>query len=230
MKNFMDGYLTEGCKTCKYWSNEHGCETLLPISECEHFAKMELEDEKARLKGKESKYFVHICSCGAIHFIPKEIVDSVWNENKEMLLICTNCGQGRVIGAEEHIGDESEDFEDGHDCYQCDFDVDSVEIRSEVIEDRIVTSVLTETTRNIFKCVYVDKGYRPVLKAFNQTNIATSFYNGYFSSDILVYSQNRPIRTVDMEQLIDDLGEEKCIALSGLVIPGLDWKGTKYEN
>lgn len=238
MKSFLDGYLTEGCAKCNCWSNEHGCESPLPISDCEHFTKMMMEEEKAKLKDKKSKYYVHICSCGAIHFIPIETLNNVWNKNTEMLHVCGYCGKLTVFGADEHIGDEYDDFEDGHDCYQYDINLNpdnALQFSSELIGNRSVIKA-TEIENDLainklycFKNVYYDKGYKPILKAFNQTNIATSFYNGYFSSDILVLSQYRSIKNVDMRTLVEDLGEEKCFALSRYLIPGLDWKGTKYE-
>lgn len=44
-KSCLDGYLTEGCKTCLDWSDGTddnrgiGCDCRFPIMECWHFAK-----------------------------------------------------------------------------------------------------------------------------------------------------------------------------------------------
>ena len=53
MRSVLDGYLTEGCKTCSMWSDGHdgrplGCNTNVPIDWCPHFKKLMEEDEKKR--------------------------------------------------------------------------------------------------------------------------------------------------------------------------------------
>ena len=55
-KNCLEGYLTEGCKTCPVWQNSEdsiGCGFRYDIMLCPHFAKMFNEAENKRALKEE---------------------------------------------------------------------------------------------------------------------------------------------------------------------------------
>lgn len=59
-RNCLDGYLTEGCKTCPDWADGSdpnlgiGCACHFPIHLCPHFAKAMREDEEDNRKSEKA--------------------------------------------------------------------------------------------------------------------------------------------------------------------------------
>ncbi len=57
-KSCLDGYLTDGCKTCPDWADGTGergigCATHLPIMLCPHFKAMYEQEERERVAESE---------------------------------------------------------------------------------------------------------------------------------------------------------------------------------
>lgn len=57
------------------------------------------------------KYDVRFCNCGRVHFIDDKKVWKAIQNGKQVLVVCNNCGNSFLIGANKSID------EDGNDCY-----------------------------------------------------------------------------------------------------------------
>ena len=47
-----------------------------------------------------TKYTTHLCSCGRIHMLDDDKLDSIFEDGKMLLLICASCGAATSIGAD----------------------------------------------------------------------------------------------------------------------------------
>ena len=47
-----------------------------------------------------SKYDMRICKCGRIHMVPSERRNKALEVNKDLLLICGECGASTLIGGQ----------------------------------------------------------------------------------------------------------------------------------
>ena len=57
------------------------------------------------------KYDVRFCSCGRVHFVDEAKINNAIENEKQVLIVCNNCGNSSVIGADIQEDDE------GQTCY-----------------------------------------------------------------------------------------------------------------
>ena len=51
------------------------------------------------------KYDVRFCNCGRVHFIEQEKINNAIEHEKQVLVICNNCGNSFIIGADKGYDD-----------------------------------------------------------------------------------------------------------------------------
>lgn len=184
------------------------------------------------------KYDMHICSCGRIHMVPMEKLDSALEEDKELLLICGGCGAATRIGADIEP-DWNEPNKDCYMMYSRDFSSDkSVSIVPEDFER-------TDSHKGIRE-IYYSKGIKVPMET---GEYARSYFNGTFSDmwypdfymiqrkgitvpEIMEFIDEycRKRKTVNMDRFIREAPEDMLEEISHYLIRGLNWKGTKWET
>lgn len=179
-----------------------------------------------------------ICKCGRIHLIPEEKIDNALEKNKNFVLICANCGESIVIGA--NIEPDWNDPE--KDCYMM------YSYNLSDYKDKSITKESFETTKKEkgIEEIYYSHGIKvPMMTG----NYATDYFCGRFSDrwypdfynierkDITVkeimdfINQWKKDRiTVNMNRFIHENKEEDLKEISRYYIKGLNWKGTKFER
>lgn len=187
-----------------------------------------------------SKYDVRICSCGRIHFVPNEMIDEAIENNKNLLLVCGGCGTATMIGADVRT-DWDDPTKTVYDMYA--WDVSNG-------QDKVWDASMFEATENkkavskIFRSegvqVMMETGY--YAKSYNSASGQfmdiwyPDFYKiqreGITAEEILqlIAEWEKAHVTVNMNTLLRHLSDEQAEALSGYVIEGLDWKGTKFQK
>lgn len=96
-----------------------------------------------------NKYDVRFCSCGRIHFVKWEDVETAINSKKTVLLVCNNCGTSTIIGAEELH------YDDGLDAMVR--DMFSYEVKDEEID--MDTSNISKIVMSLGERVIMETGY-----------------------------------------------------------------------
>lgn len=186
------------------------------------------------------KFDVRFCSCGRIHFIPFDEVCAAVEQDKELWLICGGCGTTTQIGA-----DIERDYNDPEQVSYNMYSGTYSEDKTFEITPDIFTG--GKDHKSIYKIIR-SAGYRPLMKTGMR---ACSFCHfGDFFEDIwypdfykierkdvtveeileFIEKYRKDRVTVNMGTLLRELTEEELKCLSGYVIKGLDWTGTKYER
>lgn len=181
------------------------------------------------------KYDIKICSCGHIHAIPVEKIDTAVNNDKDLLLICGHCGAATLIGADVITSSNKKRYM----MYNRDFSShESSSIGKDIFDG-------TETQKAVQEIFY-SHGYGvPMKTGYN----ATDYMDGVFydNSYPLIYEIQRnditpeeifsyfaeydhKRSTVNMGMFIRLTPDDVLQELSGYLIDGLDWSGTKYER
>lgn len=183
------------------------------------------------------KFDVRICSCGRIHFVLNSEIESALELNKEVWLVCGGCGKTYRIGA-----DIERDWCDPERINYMMYTVEAenYELTADMFES-------TDKHKGIFKLIH-SSGKRPIMRTgMHATHFVhgcgrfeDSWYPDFWKierTDITVpeifqfIEQWRKDRvTVNMNALLNDLTDEEAECLSGYIIEGLNWKGTKFEK
>lgn len=185
---------------------------------------------------------LRICSCGRLHFLNSHIITTAIEVDKEVLFICGNCGKATRIGA---------------DCVQ-DYWNDSDDIVYEMyarnasdndfmlgVQDFRENAYGSDESKRIFQVVYSVGKPVSMMTGMN----ATAYRFGKFEDDwypdlYKIQTEGITVReimefietwkhdrqTVNMNFLLRTLTDEEAQLLANAYIPGLDWKGTKYER
>jgi len=181
---------------------------------------------------------VRICSCGRLHFLDGEIIESALKEDKDVLFICGKCGRATMIGADRTRDWWNETDDEVFNMYSYDKgDTDFV------LDDSQFEN--TDTTKGIYKVIYsVGKGV-PMMSGSYARNYSFGYFLDIWFPDfyhikhrditveeimtfITDWEQKR--KTVNMRQLLRTLTGEEAELLSHYYIEGLDWTGTQYER
>ena len=185
------------------------------------------------------KYDIRICHCGHIHLIPFEKIDNAIKYDKNLLLICADCGSATVIGADK----EWDEYEPNKECYMMyagDFSpYSSSSITEETFKGKEDKKAISE--------IYYSRGIKiPMMNGY----YATEYHDGIFYDGRVIanlYEIDRPdvtaeevqnflkdarkeASTVNMNQLIRENKEDFLKEISRFCISGFNWKGTKYER
>jgi len=159
------------------------------------------------------KYDVRFCSCGRVHFIDQEKINNAIENEKQVLVICNNCGNSFVVGA-----DKQED-EDGETYYM----MYSLDMRN------------TELS-GMSKIDYI------VFTAGEQIRMMTGGEATYHGSGIFIdWETNKPEdltleeweklrKQVNVFSTINWIKDDNKLEEMSHYLSGIDWKGTKYEK
>ena len=161
---------------------------------------------------ENKKYEVYFCSCGRVHFVDSEKLGNAIVNEKEILVICNNCGNSFVEGADK----EEYDGEEGYMMY-------SRSIRDTEIND----------TSKIDSIVFT-----PGEKVFMMTGREATYYgNSTFIDwetkklDNVTDEEWKKIREiVDVERTINLIRDDNKLSNMSNYVTGIDWKGTKFEK
>lgn len=177
------------------------------------------------------KYYMNICNCGKIHMIPINKITEAQNIDKDIILICADCGNATTIGADIDIVVNEYSIP----CFEHDNK-----------EFTLADFNNTAVSKGIHKIIY-NHGIKVPM---NTGEYANHSYNGNFADMIYpdfykiqrkdvtaeevmefinTYHKNRT--TVDMDRFIHENSDEILEELSHYAIEGFNyWKGTKYEK
>jgi len=161
---------------------------------------------------ENKKYEVYFCSCGRVHFVDTEKLNKAIENEKEILVVCNNCGNSFVEGADKQEYD-------GEECYM----MYSRSMRDTEIND----------TSNINSIVFT-----PGEKVFMMTGGEATFYgNSTFIDwetkklDNVTDEEWKKIREiVDVERTINLIRDDNKLSNMSNYVTGIDWKGTKFEK
>lgn len=189
------------------------------------------------------KYEIKICHCGRIHFIPQRQITRALRDNKELLILCTNCGSNWIIG-----GDEIHDgyYGDGYMMYTNSFS----HKKGQMIEiDR--TTFKTNPKGKLLRKIILSDGY-PV--RMNTGHDANMFFGNRFSDEREPYFFDMHLRdmrptsetldslvrhyqkhklkkyAVDMAAMIAGSGmsDNQLMQISYLAIDSFNWEDLPY--
>lgn len=196
----------------------------------------------------DNKYQIRVCSCGTIHFIPEDKIDKALEENKNLLWLCGNCGQGTIIGGDE----EPNDFDDSPDApdtiysmYSVDFNPNGmhefIEIQPSSFEQREGDKGLSE--------IFYSRGIKvPMKTGYNARyyNHANRYFMDTWAPDWykierkditlpaiveFIEDYRKECREISMPLFIRQTDEKylKLLA-SNINFTEFNWTGTKYEE
>ena len=159
------------------------------------------------------KYDVKFCSCGRVHFINQEKITKAIENEKEVLVICNNCGISFIIGASKE-----QDY-DGEECYMMySYDKRNTEINDMIKIDSIVFTAgkqirmmtggeATFYGNNTFIDCVTDKPESVTLDEWKEMR-----------------------RTVNVQHTINWIRDDNKLEQMSHYYTNIDWKGTKYEK
>jgi len=185
-----------------------------------------------------NKFDVRICKCGRIHFIDNNLIDEALEQDKNLMLVCGGCGSIQLIGADRET--------DWVDTGKTVFNMYTFNIQEEqqIWDASLFTG--SDKKKPVSKILY-DAGVQVMMQS---GYFARSFENGVGRFQDMWYPDfwkipanataqeykefieqwQKDSVTVNMPFLLRTLTEEQAQALSGYIIEGLDWKGTKFER
>lgn len=187
------------------------------------------------------KYTMHICKCGHIHMIPNEKIDAALKEELNFVLVCADCGNTWVIGAD--IEPDCEDPDKncymmyGHEIYVPyggAVSIDFADFNPQNGEHKAYSEI------------YLSHGIKVPMKTgeyarqYFCNQFADMWYPDFYKikrSDITLEEVMRFIedfehdhKTVDMDRFIRENDDEILQCISGYIIRAFDWTGTKCER
>lgn len=188
------------------------------------------------------KYDIRICSCGRIHFVLNSEIDAALEADKELWLVCGGCGRTTRIGAYiEHDWTSDDPNKMIYNMYSFEYG------EHKDYELTIDSFAATDNHKGIYKVLH-SVGERPVMMtgmhATHYFAPAGRFEDNWYpdfwkiqrtditKDEILQFIKDweKDHVTVNMNQLLRMLDEDKLEALSAYMINGLNWVGTKYER
>lgn len=159
------------------------------------------------------KYDVRFCDCGRVHFIDDKKVSKAIETEKEVLVICNNCGNSFVIGADIQKDEEGETI----------YMMYSYDMRDTEITD---ISKIDSIVFTAGKPIRMMTGGE-----------ATYHDNGVFidwdtkrPDDVTESEWDKIRRTVNIQHTINWIRDDNKLEQMSHYLSGIDWKGTKYEK
>jgi hypothetical protein len=159
------------------------------------------------------KYDVRFCNCGRVHFIEQEKVDKAIESGKQVLIICNNCGNSYVVGADK------EQDENGKTIYM----MYSSDMRNKTLDD----------TSKIESIVFT---------AGEQIRMMTGGEATFYGNNTFIdWETEKPDnitnekwhemrKTVHVQHTINWIKDDNKLGQMSHYYTGIDWKGTKYEK
>jgi len=158
------------------------------------------------------KYEVYFCSCGRVHFVDSEKLSNAIVNEKEILVVCNNCGNSFIEGADK----EEYDDEEGYMMYL-----------------RSMRDTEINDTSKIDSIVFTS-GEKVRMMTGGE---ATFFGSGTFidwetkKPDNISMEEWKTMReTVNVEHTINWIRDDNKLSHMSNYVTGIDWKGTKFEK
>jgi len=162
---------------------------------------------------ENKKYEVYFCSCGRVHFVDSEKLSNAIESEKEILVVCNNCGNSFVEGADKT---QDDDGKVGYMMY-------SFSRRDTEIND---TSKIDSIVFTSGKQVRMMTGGE-----------ATFYGSGTFidwetkKPDNVTDEEWKTMReTVHVQHTINWIKDDNKLSHMSNYVTGIDWKGTKFEK
>ena len=158
------------------------------------------------------KYEVYFCSCGRVHFVDSEkLNDAIVNE-KEILVVCNNCGNSFIEGADK----EEYNGEEGYMMY-------SRSMRDTEIND----------TSKIDSIVFTSGEHVRMMTGGEATYHGNDIfidYNTVKPSHITTVEWEVLRKTVNVQHTINWIRDDNKLDQMSNYLTGINWKDTKYEK
>ena len=158
------------------------------------------------------KYEVYFCSCGRVHFVDSEkLNDAIVNE-KEILVVCNNCGNSFVEGADK----QEYDGEEGYMMYS--YSKRDTEINDTSKIDSIVFT-LGEHIRMMTggEATYYGSGTFIDWETKKPNNVTDE-----------EWEVTR--KTVNVQHTINWIKDDNKLNHMSNYVTDINWKGTKFEK
>lgn len=183
-----------------------------------------------------------ICNCGRIHFYSNSLLDKILDDEKELVIICSNCGDTIHIGANKEIDMYAENDDEGeHYCYNMYAYIQKNEV---ITKESFNKRLNSEKGHSTIGQIIVDEGVGvPMETGYNasyRTPDGFADYNSHFeltkkyetveeiTKAMEEYDNKR--HQVRMDELIKRLDDAEAETLSKYYIKDLDWTGTKWQK
>lgn len=183
-----------------------------------------------------------ICRCGRIHFYDNNLLSKLLDDDKELVIICSSCGNVMHIGSDKEpaclYDEDADDDEIVHSMYSYSED------EEEFTKDNFIKLVCDKKKKRTVGKIIVQRGIGvPMATGFSATFRNS---NGFIDSnsiferrvkysslenlekDMDEYDKKRSV--VNMKLLLSKLSDEQADVLSNYLITGLDWSDTKFAN
>lgn len=182
---------------------------------------------------------IRICKCGHIHIFDDEIINQTITENKELVLICGNCGTAYKIGADEEDGSS---VGEPNRIY---FNMYTQDVNNSATFS--IENFVNNEENKAIKTIFYSKGIAIPMKSGMEANafFIDKFFDTYYPNFLSeINRQNITVEeiqqlkqqwetnrsTVDMHELCENIDKLTAKILIHAKITALDFKGTKYEN
>lgn len=160
-----------------------------------------------------SKYDVKFCSCGRVHFIDNEKVSKAITNSKEVLVICNNCGNSFVIGADKQYDDTLDE-----DCY--------------MMYSRSLRDTELNDLTNIYSIVFTAGEQVRMMTGGEARYHGNGFIDWYTKKpdDVSENEWDKVRKTVNTQHTINWIRNDEKLKEMSHYLVGIDWSGTKYEQ
>lgn len=188
------------------------------------------------------KLEARICKCGRIHFYSTELLQSLLEAEKELVLICSKCGNVTRIGADI---EPAVWYDEDADTEAVMFNMYAMHSENEEIgAEDFNQEIMNENHKRTIGKILINEG----VPVYMGTGYTADYYgpNGFadygsnfernknyitieeLERDWDEYDKRR--RKVQMQALLRSLTDEQAEALSCYSIKNLDWSNTKWET
>lgn len=186
------------------------------------------------------KYDVRICRCGKIHFIDSDAILKALEDEANLVVICSHCGESFVIGADKYS--EPDELGDMVPCYNMytghldgDYCIDMSDfvewagdrkkLISQIIYSRGVSiPMMSGQCANMYSAGRFSDMWYPDLYRIDRSNVTPEEVHEFIEN----YHRDR--YTVNMNCLLRSLSDDQAECLSHYLIPQFNWSGTKWAT
>ena len=179
------------------------------------------------------KYAVRFCSCGRVHFVDQNKIDKAIENEKQVLVVCNNCGNSFVIGA-----DKKQEYEECNICIDmnCDKCTKLENAKLQTIYNMYSFGMRDTEINDMTKIDSI------VFTAGKQIRMMTggeaTFYgNNTFIDCVTDKPENitsdkwkEMRKTVNVQHTINWIRDDDKLEQMSHYYTNIDWKGTKYEK
>lgn len=181
---------------------------------------------------------LRICSCGRLHFIDPEIINTALQNDKDVLMICGRCGRATMIGADRMPDYWYDTEKEVFNMYSYNAGDNDFVLDAERFENTDTKKGIHKVIYSVGKGVMMESGY--YAREFFYGRFSDTWYPDFYHIEhagvtveeimnfINEWKQKRV--KVNMNYLLCELTDEEAETLSHYLIEGLDWTGTKYER